>query len=418
MRTSQVAPETKSDGGYAALADTFDEFMTTFAEFRDSNDRRLREIETRKGADVVTTEKVDRISDALDRQKQVLDNLALKRVRPALGGRDDALSVADVERKQAFDSYMRSGDERVLRSLETKDMSYGSGPDGGYLVPDEVEAEIGRRLASISPIRSIASVTQVSSAVLKKPFMVSGPVTGWVGETAARPKTGSPALDALQFPAAEIYAMPAATPSLLEDAVVNLDQWIVGEVEAAFAEQEGKALVDGDGVNMPRGFLDYDLEPEADWAWGRIGYLATGAAGAFPAENPADRLIDTIYALKAGYRQNASWVMNRKSQAAIRKMKDADGNYLWQPPATAGSRAMLMGFPVVEAEDMPDIANDATPIAFGDFQRGYLVVDRAGVRVLRDPYSAKPYVLFYVTKRVGGGVQDFNAIKLLKFGVA
>jgi HK97 family phage major capsid protein len=138
--------------------------------------------------------------------------------------------------------------------------------------------------------------------------------------------------------------------------------------------------------------------------------------GALPAEDASDVLIDTIYALKAGYRQNANWVMNRKTQAAIRKLKDGDGNYLWQPPAAPGQKAMLMGFPLVEAEDMPDIGNDATPVAFGDFGRGYLVVDRAGVRVLRDPYSAKPYVLFYTTKRVGGGVQDFDAIKLLKFG--
>ena len=142
------------------------------------------------------------------------------------------------------------------------------------------------------------------------------------------------------------------------------------------------------------------------------------SAGALPASNPSDVLIDTVYALKAGYRQNGSWVMNRKTQAVVRKLKDAQGNYLWQPPATAGAQAQLMGFPLVEAEDMPDIAANATPIAFGNFQRGYLVVDRLGVRILRDPYSAKPYVLFYTTKRVGGGVQDFNAIKLLKFAVS
>ncbi len=296
MTNHQPAPETKSAGpDHAALADSFDEFMSAFEAFREENDRRLRQIEARKSADVVTVEKVDRISDALDRQKQVLDSLALKRARPALG-REDGLSVAALERKEAFESYMRSGDEQALRTLETKDMSYGSGPDGGYLVPDTIEAEIGRRLAAISPIRSIASVRQVSTAVLKKPFTVTGPV--------------------------------------------------------------------------------------------------------------------------ANYRQNAHWVMNRKTQGAIRKFKDIDGNYLWQPPAAPGGRAMLMGFPLVEAEDMPDIAPGETSIAFGDFQRGYLVVDRTGVRVLRDPYSAKPYVLFYITKRVGGGVQDFDAIKLLKFGTA
>ena len=212
--------------------------------------------------------------------------------------------------------------------------------------------------------------------------------------------------------------MPAATAALLDDAVVDLDQWISGEVEAAFAEQEGAAFVTGDGANKPRGFLDYTQVADASWAWGKLGYVPTGVSGALPAEDPSDVLIDTIYALKAGYRQNASWVMNRKTQASIRKLKDGDGNYMWQPPASPGSRAMLMGFPLVEAEDMPDIAADATPIAFGDFRRGYMVVDRTGVRVLRDPYSEKPYVLFYTTKRVGGGVQDFDAIKLLKFAAS
>jgi HK97 family phage major capsid protein len=247
---------------------------------------------------------------------------------------------------------------------------------------------------------------------------VSGPAVGWVAETAARPQTTTATLAELQFPTMELYAMPAATASLLEDAVVDLDQWISSEVEAAFAEQEGAAFISGDGTAKPKGFLSYATVAEANWAWGKIGYTVTGVAGELPATSPSDILIDTVYSLKAGYRQNANWVMNRKTQAAIRKLKDADGNYLWQPPSAVGQRALLMGFPLVEAEDMPDIDDDATPLAFGDFGRGYLVVHRAGVRVLRDPYSAKPYVLFYTTKRVGGGVQDFDAIKLLKFGTA
>jgi HK97 family phage major capsid protein len=313
---------------------------------------------------------------------------------------------------------MRSGDDRLIRSLDTKAMSYGSGQDGGYLVPDETETEIGKRLAELSPIRSIAMVRQVSAAVLKKPFSVSGPAVGWVAETAARPQTNTATLAELSFPTMELYAMPAATASLLEDTVVDLDQWISSEVEAAFAEQEGEAFVIGDGVNKPKGFLDYTEVAETSWVWGQIGYIATGVSGALPASNPSDVVIDTVYALKSGYRQNANWVMNRKTQGSVRKLKDADGNYLWQPPASAGQRAMLMGFPLVEAEDMPDAGANTTPIAFGDFGRGYLVVDRTGVRVLRDPYSAKPYVLFYTTKRVGGGVQDFDAIKLLKYGVS
>src|SRR3954465_7263597 len=299
-----------------------------------------------------------------------------------------------------------------------KAMSIASNPDGGYLVPPELETEIGRRLANISPIRGLASVRAISSTVYKKPFMTAGPATGWVGETDPRTQTASAVLDALSFPAMELYAMPAATATLLEDSSVNIDQWLAGEVDQVFAEQEGIAFVSGDGVNKPRGFLAATTVANASWSWGNIGYIASGAAGAFPASNPSDVLVDLIYALRAGYRQNGVFVMNRKTQSAIRKFKDGQGNYLWQPPAQAGGQASLMTFPIVESEDMPDIAANVLSIAFGDFRRGYLLVDRAGVRVLRDPYSAKPYVLFYTTKRVGGGVQDFDAIKLLKFSVS
>lgn len=409
--TPDSAPEAK--GG--EINEAFGEFMSSFESFKEANDQRLAEIETRFGADVVTRDKVDRISRSMDEQKKALDALTLKNLRPGLGR--EPTRQPD-EHKAAFEAYVRTGDEQLMRSLDTKAMSYGSGQDGGYLVPPETETAIGSRLAALSPIRALASVRQVSSAVLKKPFAISGPSTGWVGETAARPQTNSPTLAELQFPTMELYAMPAATQTLLDDAVVNLDEWIGAEVEAAFAMQEGAAFVAGDGVNKPKGFLGYTTVDEATWSWGNIGYVATGVSGGLPASNPSDKLVDLVYALKAGYRQNATWVMNRKTQASLRKLKDADGNYLWQPPAAPGSRAALMGFAIVEAEEMPDPAANSLSIAFGDFARGYLVVDRTGVRVLRDPYTAKPYVLFYTTKRVGGGVQDFDAIKLLKYGVS
>jgi HK97 family phage major capsid protein len=367
-------------------------------------------------ADVVVEEKVERLNKALDQTKARLDELTLKAKRPRLAG--DEGEPAAREHKQAFETYVRKGETQGLYEIEAKSMSVGSGADGGYLVPSETETEIGRRLSAASPIRAIAGLRQVSSSVYKKPFAITGAATGWVGETASRPETTAPTLAELQFPAMELYAMPAATQALLDDAAVNLDQWIAEEVQQAFAEQESNAFVIGNGVNKPKGFLDYTKVADASWSWGNIGYLATGVAGGFAASNPSDKLIDLIYALKAGYRQNAHFVMNRKTQGAIRKFKDADGNYLWQPAASADGKATLMNFPVVESEDMPDIATDSYALAFGDFNRGYLVVDRVGVRVLRDPYSAKPYVLFYTTKRVGGGVQNFEAIKLLKFGVS
>jgi len=426
--TSGVGPyETKAidpgagvsgvDGQEVALG--FERFFSAFEAYREANDARLAEIESRGAADVVTLERLDRIDTALDAAQRRLDEASLKARRPELGARSSRTPVgpsgAALEHKAAFEAYMRSGAEHGLRPLETKAMSAGSDPDGGYLVPEETEVGILARMAEVSPIRAIAGVRKVSAATYKKPFSISGPQAGWVGETASRPETTSPTLAELSFPAVELYAMPAATAGLLEDAAVDMDAWIAAEVETAFAEQEGAAFVGGDGINQPKGFLSYTRVDETSWSWGSLGTLTTGAAGGFAAIDPADSLIDLIYALKAGYRQNAGFVMNRRTQAAVRKLKDADGNYLWQPPASAEAPATLLNFPVTEAEDMPDIAIDAPAIAFGDFKRGYLVVDRMGVNILRDPYSAKPYVLFYTTKRVGGGVQDFDAIKFLTF---
>ncbi|WP_120278223.1 phage major capsid protein [Rhizobium sp. AG855] len=394
----------------------FEELMSAFEAFKEGNDQRLAEIEDKLTSDVVTRDKVERINKAIDDQGRLLDELVLKKLRPQLSrpGRDDQVSA---EHKAAFEAYVRRGDDQALRDLDQKALSAGVSGDGGYLVPPQMDGEIGRRLTAISPIRALATVRQVSGSVLKKPFAAAGFASGWVAETAARPQTGTPELSELAFPTMELYAMPAATQGLLDDAAVDIEAWIAAEVDIAFAEQEGVAFVTGDGVNRPKGFLSYPQVADDAWEWGKIGTVATGAAGAFAASGASDVLINAVYALKAGHRQNGTFVMSRRSQGAVRKLKDADGNYLWAPPARAGDPASLMGFPVAESEAMPEIAANATAIAFGDFRAGYLVVDRVGVRVLRDPYSAKPYVLFYTTKRVGGGVQDFEAIKLVKFGV-
>lgn len=411
---TDTAPEHKA--GFAAPREHYDELRQTFEDFKAANDERLADIERKRG-DVLLEEKVDRINAALDAQQRRIDQLSLKGARPALAA-DSAVRPQPSEHKAAFDAYVRSGASEALRQIETKAMSVGSNTDGGYLVPVELDTVIAERLAMVSPIRSISGVRSISGSLYKKPFLTAGPATGWVGETAARPQTASPQFDVLSFPAMELYAMPAATATLLDDAAVNLDDWLVGEIDQVFAEQEGMAFVNGDGVNKPKGFLNYTTVANASWTWGNLGHIATGVTGGFAASNPSDSLVDLIYALKPGYRQNATFVMNRRTQASIRKFKDSTGVYLWQPPATASGRASLIGFPLADTEDMPDVAAGSLSIAFGDFRRGYLIVDRQGVRVLRDPYSSKPYVLFYTTKRVGGGVQDFDAIKLMKFAVS
>jgi HK97 family phage major capsid protein len=407
--------ENKATTGDANLA--YDDLRHAFEAFRDTNDERLAQLESRRGSDVVTEEKLIRVEKTLGEAQRRIERLTLDARRPSLGGTETASDPAVMQHKAAFETYVRNGESGTLKTLEAKALSAGSGPDGGYLAPAAIETEILARLAVISPIRAISSVRSVSTGTYKKAYSTTGPVAGWAGETAARPQTNSQVLAELSFPAMELYAMPAATQTLLDDAVVDIDRWIAEEVETVFAEQEGLAFVSGDGVNRPRGFLNYPQVANASWTWGNVGVLNTGVAGAFPASNPSDVLVDLIYAVRSGYRQNGSFVLNRKTQGVIRKFKDAQGNYLWQPPASADANATLMGFPVVEAEDMPDIAASSVSVVFGDFRRGYLIVDRTGVRILRDPYSAKPYVLFYTTKRVGGGIQDFAALKGLRFAL-
>jgi HK97 family phage major capsid protein len=408
--------ETKGAGDDVNAA--FAEFARAFEAFKETNDDRLGQIENRLSADVLTEEKLSRIDRAIDDTKSRIDQLLLKAKRPQLGEREPRRDTADAEHKAAFNAYVRTGDASQLKLVEAKALSAGSGADGGFLVPAPAERELLRRMSALSPIRALATVREISGNQLKKAFSTTGPASGWVNETAARPQTNSQLLADLTFPAMELYAMPSATQALLDDGAIDIEEWVNSEIEVVFAEKENQAFVVGDGIDKPKGFLGYTTVTNNSWTWGNMGYIATGVAGAFATANPSDQLIDLIYILKGGYRQNATFVMNRGTQSMIRRFRDTQGNYLWQPPAMIGSSATLMTFPVVETEDMPAIAANSLSLAFGDFRRGYLVVDRMGIRILRDPFTAKPYVLFYTTKRVGGGVQDFDAIKLMKFGVS
>ncbi len=407
------APEAKAQ--LSDVNEAYNELRSTFEAFRDTNDQRLHEIEQRSSADVLLDEKLARIDQALDEHKRRVDRVALAARRPSLDGASAQADSGAAERKAVFEAYIRRGDLSGLRGAELKALSAGSGPDGGFVAPAEVERSILQRLANISPMRALATVRTISAGTYRAAFSATGPATGWVGETAARPETASQVLSELVFPAMELYAMPSATQTILDDALVDVDRWVADEVETVFAEQESTAFISGNGTTQPRGVLTAPVVADASWSWGNIGVLNSGAAGAFAAANPSDVLIDLIYALRTGYRQNGTFLMNRRTQSAIRRFKDSAGNYIWMPPTGVGQPATLMNFPVAEAEAMPNIAANSVSVLFGDFRRGYLIVDRAGVRILRDPYSAKPYVLFYTTKRVGGGVQDFAAIKGLRF---
>jgi HK97 family phage major capsid protein len=391
------------------------ELLSAFAAFRDANDQRLNEIERKASADVVLEEKVDRIDRALTRAQASLDRLSLSELRPGAAASE---LRANGETKAAWSGFMRRGDEAALAQIESKSLSVGVAGDGGHVAPPEVMAAIDRRLLASSPMRKIASVRQTMSSSFKKPIATSAPAVGWVAETGTRTETATPSIDLLAFPMGELYALAAATQSILDDSLLDMDQWLAGEIAESFANAEGIAFITGDGVNKPKGLLNYTIAPDATAPWGQLGYIATGVAGNFAATNPIDKLIDLTYAPRTPYRANASFLMNRRTVGQVRKFKDNTGNYIWQPSLVAGQPATLLGFPMYECEDMPDTGAGGYAIAYGDFAKGYLIVDRADVRVLRDPYSAKPFVMFYVTKRVGGGVSDFNAIKLLKFAAS
>ena len=396
----------------AAPAALYDEYRRTFEAFKEANDARLAALEAKRG-DTVQTEKVDRIENSVAVLEAKMQRVETAQRRPELA----AGATPPTAHKSAWSAYVRRGDEAQLGALELKALSVGSASDGGYIAPPDLDAMISRRLVETSPMRQICAVRTTGASTFRRVVSTSAAGAGWAGETAVRAQGATPSLAVIDAPTAELFANLAATQTLLDDAYVNIEEWLAAECESAFAAQERAAFVSGDGVGKPKGFLASPVAADASQAWGTIGYLATGVAGGFAATAPVDRLIDLVFAPKAQYRQNGRFVMNRRTLAAVRKLKDQANNYVWQPRDAAGTSTVL-GYPVTEVEDMPNIAADAFAIAFGDFQSGYLIVDRAGLRVLRDPYSAKPYVLFYVTKRVGGVVQNFDAIKLLKFGTA
>ena len=327
------------------------------------------------------------------------------------GGVEDPARAAFVER------YLRHGQEA---GVELKSFSGASGAAGGYAVPREIDQLIGSTLKGMSPIRAIANVVRTGSAGYRKLVNAGGIVSGWASETGARGETGTPSFNEIVPPGGELFANPAASQAMLDDAQFDVEGWLASEIAREFAAAEGAAFVSGNGANKPKGFLTYAATNEADGAraFGSLQYVASGAAGAFPASNPQDRLIDLIQSLRAPYRQGASFVMNSATLAVIRKMKTSDGAFIWQPGLAAGQPATLLGYPVVEAEDMPDIAANSLSIAFGNFEAGYVIAERSETSILRDPFSNKPFVHFYAVKRIGGGVANSEAIKLMKFAAS
>jgi HK97 family phage major capsid protein len=325
------------------------------------------------------------------------------------------------QHKAAFvQHYLRRGLEAGLNTLELKALNITTAAEGGYAVPESLDKLIEVKLRDISPMRTIANTVSVGSADYKKLVALSGIASGWVAETAARPETQTPNFAEIAPPMGELYANPAATQLMLDDAAFDVEAWLAQEIALEFAQKEAQAFILGSGIARPKGFLTYATATASDAtrAFGTLQYLPTGVAASFPTSNPADKLIDLVHALRPAYRQGGVFVMNSKTLSVIRKMKDGQGGFIWQQSLSQDRPNLLLGYPVVEAEDMPDIAADSLSVAFGNFKRGYLIADRGSVRILRDPYSNKPFVHFYATRRTGGAVVNSEAIKLLKFSVS
>lgn len=344
-----------------------------------------------------------------------LEVMEAKFSRPHLGG--DYTTRDNPAERKAFAAFVKSGD-----TTEFKALSIGSGPDGGFAVPKVIDSMIDAVAVNISPIRQLATVVQISTPDFHRLVNRRGTASGWVGETQARPATAGPQFEDVSPPMGEIYANLMATQQMLEDVFFNADSWIVDEIGTEFAKQEAATFVSGTGVLQPIGFLTIPRAATADGtrAFGTLEYVATGASGAFKTlsatVNPADDLFVLVSKLKAEYRAGAVFLMSKATKYTVMGFKDYQGRFLFNIGSGPDVQDTLLGYPIVEAEDMPAIGADSFSIAFGNFQRGYLIVDRIGTNVIRDPFSSKPYVSFYARRRTGGSPLNTEAIKLLKFG--
>ena len=393
MRKTEAKAATGGDlSAVAEVTSAVADFMSEFSGFRADIQKRLQQQD-----DKMTT----------------MERKSLAQARPVL-----ATGAAEsAPHCKAFDAYLRSGDDDGLRALELEGKALNSAVagDGGYLVDPQTADTIKSVLSSTASIRAIANVVQVEATSFDVLIDHSELGHGWATETGATTETGTPVIDRITIPLHELSALPKASQRLLDDSAFDIEGWLAGRIADRFARAEAAAFIVGDGIDKPRGFLTHADVDNDVWTWGNLGYVPTGADGDF---DGAEALIDLVYSLGAEYRANAAFVMNSKTAGTVRKLKDNDGRFLWSDGLAAGEPARLMGYPVLIAEDMPDIASGANAIAFGDFGAGYTVAERPDLRVLRDPFSAKPHVLFYATKRVGGDVSDFAAIKLLKFAAA
>jgi HK97 family phage major capsid protein len=381
---------------------------TAWEQFKSVNDRRLNEIERKGTADPLTLDQLHTINNVIGNYKERLDRVETAMVRPSLGGTTTFMDPVQQEHKQAFCNYIRKGVEGDLPKLEAKALSVGSDPDGGYLVTSAMSQRIIQTVKETSPMRQLARVETISSDSLELIEDTEDFAAGWTTETGSVSVTDSPQLGKKTISVHELYAQPSATTKLIDDADIDVESWLAEKLADVFSRKENTAFISGDGSGKPKGILAY----AAGTAWGQIEQLGSGAGAALVT---ADDIVELYYKLKEEYATRATFLMNRSVVQIVRLLKETTtGQYLWHPGLAAGAPDTLMGIPVMQAADMPAAALNNLVIAVGDFQSAYQIVDRNGIRILRDPFTNKPFVNFYSTKRVGGDVVNFEAIKLLK----
>lgn len=401
--------------GVPELKQLIEDQGRAWEEFKSANDERLKAVEEKGYAPLDLVEKVGAINVDLSKLSDEIGDVMKKQNRPDMGGSDE-LTADQVEHKEALSKYLRKGEDAGLHALEHKALSSGSDPDGGYILGSEMDSEIDRIAATISGMRSVARIRTIGDASYKKLVKTRGVSGGWLAEAGTSSESTEQQWSEIEITPAKAYAEPWVPNEMLEDAFYDLEADLTDEAGITLGETEAAAFITGNGVGRPRGIASYTAVANASYAWGSVGYIASGAAGAFATSAPADQLIQLQHALKAQYRPGAVFMMNDATLGTARQMKDASGAYyLWNPDPTAGFGGRFLGSPVVIDDNFADIAANSYSMAYGNFDRGYTIVDRRGIAVIRDPYTKKGVTKFHFSKRVGGQITNFEAVKLMKF---
>lgn len=396
------------------LEELFKKMQEEFGSFKIENDRRLKQIESKGFADPLTEDKINKHSEAVTKLQKQIDEMQAKLSRPGVSEVTEEKEDAR-QHKKLFRDYVTKGKTDGLPELQLKTLRVSVDADGGYAVPDELDRTIGDMERQGAPMEAEVNAVTAGGEGYSKLFRDGMAGSGWVGEEDARPATASPTLASFTPSYGELYAMPEATQKILDDSFFDVEGWLGGEVAEKFAQDLDLAIISGNGTNKPKGILAYTLATTTDAtrAYGTIQRVQSGTAGDFD----ADDLLDLVAALRPGYRTGAKFLMELGTITKIRKFKDTTGNYIWAPGYGVANPQSVFGYPIIDDPNMPVVAASANAIIFGNFKRAYRLINIKGIRVLRDPYTNKPLVRFYTTKRVGGGVEDTRALKVLQLAV-